>query len=218
MNSPLVVVTSFSVLAFGTYFLYLKYKSDEEKKRKALEMKRERDERLRIINEQNLAYEMSLLADMEKEEKLRREMSNRENEDSQAASTPSISSIDPSSIEAVIQASIKVAEEEEKKRKLREILETQFLKEPDTDFTLIKILMTSGEAIIRKFPMESTIQNIMDFVSTRSLEECGGWSVPERFILVTDFPRTEFRDFSLTLREAKFESPRASNIKVYDLD
>jgi len=80
--------------------------------------------------------------------------------------------------------------------------------EPET--TLCTIRLPSGEVLTRHFSTRSPLQAIKDFVDVHALPEKGGKQLPAKYFFVTDFPRVEWKDMNITLKEANLVGKRCT--------
>eukprot|EP01129_Flabellula_baltica_P006287 TRINITY_DN2336_c0_g1_i1.p1 TRINITY_DN2336_c0_g1~~TRINITY_DN2336_c0_g1_i1.p1 ORF type:complete len:240 (+),score=45.79 TRINITY_DN2336_c0_g1_i1:41-721(+) len=148
----------------------------------------EYNNREKLIEEQNRAFEISLSIDREKE---------------------------AARIEAELMAlELKEAEENYRAEKMKrlKVVFKGLPREPipGVEGTVdVKLIFPNRTECRRRFYHKDTFQMVKDFVDTRVLEEAEGMDmddIPEDYYFVTDFPRREWRDDQMTLKEAGIDS------------
>jgi len=83
---------------------------------------------------------------------------------------------------------------QQKKRKAEQLIPEPVI---ESNSTRIAVRLTDGTKIERRFPVSATIQDILDFVDTRTEERIDG------FELITNFPSRTFTNPMESLEEAK---------------
>ncbi|KAJ3125168.1 hypothetical protein HK098_000542 [Nowakowskiella sp. JEL0407] len=163
----------------------------------AIKSERTRQAQARSIREQqDEAYQQSLLADQEKarkqkEEKERLETEKREEEERLAKIKEEEERLEREIL------NIKQRKLDRKAKLLREL-------EPEPEqgvpeVSKISIRLPNGERLVRRFPADYKIEKLYDFIETQQLDPI---PIESEFVVVNTYPRKEFRELSLTFKEA----------------
>jgi len=85
------------------------------------------------------------------------------------------------------------------------------ISDPNTIACLIRL--PTGTNLTRNFNMDSQLQQLHDYVSIHALPEFGNMQIPKKFFFVVDFPKTEYRNMSVSFRMAGLTQKRC-NIRI----
>ncbi|KAJ3089522.1 hypothetical protein HK102_006193, partial [Quaeritorhiza haematococci] len=145
----------------------------------------EREQARRIREQQDEAYQASLRADQEKERRAQeeRERLQREKEEEERKAREREEAI------------------EARKRRKQELIAT-LPPEPDAsepESTRLGIRMPSGERVVRRFRATDKIGLLYHFIETLDLSPLDDMA---EIIVVNTFPRKEFTDMNVTIKEA----------------
>eukprot|EP00026_Physarum_polycephalum_P006154 Phypoly_transcript_06195.p1 GENE.Phypoly_transcript_06195~~Phypoly_transcript_06195.p1 ORF type:complete len:533 (+),score=100.93 Phypoly_transcript_06195:124-1722(+) len=155
--------------------------------------RRETDRRLR--DEQDAAYQQSLLEDQEKERKMREEQERAEREERERR-------------EREEKEERERAEREQVKSRAREIRRRNIPPEStEKEAVLLVVKLPDGKQVRRKFKTGDTIQTVLDFVDCSQPEGEEIYDYAEDYVLVANFPRKVFTDPTATLRDAGLTIP-----------
>jgi len=173
-------------------------RSNEDRKKRL-----ESEQRNLELNEQDIAYETSVLMDKSKEEdRIRKEKEQQQQIDKQKAEESQ------KLLELENAKAQKILEEEksklQKETHLKQI-EASLPPEPqsnDPNVYHITLQLPNSEKISRKFHGENTIQQIKDFIDIQFLY---GKEIPQMYRMISNFPTTIWEDYSVQIGQSKFQ-------------
>eukprot|EP01136_Pigoraptor_vietnamica_P025925 Opistho-1_new@80356 len=134
----------------------------------------------RIREEQDQAYLESLRADQEKEQRRLREIERQREEE-----------------ESARMKELRAQQEKEERARQRKMKLARLPAEPTDDTLAARILvkLPNGARLDRRFPKTATVQDVYDYVDGNEIGL-------DKFILVTNYPRTVLQDMGRTLEAA----------------
>jgi len=161
-----------------------------------------------IREEQDRAYEESLLQDREKEEQRIREAREHDERLYQAE------------IETELAAAIRLSEELTNLSRVEQRLKALRLPDEPKNFLddqaiRVVVQFPTGEKSERSFYLSDRIGDVRNFVQKMGLEENGNIPVPENFRLVTDFPRQVWGEEDMHLRAAQFKKRVLMRVEAF---
>ncbi|KAH6590320.1 hypothetical protein BASA61_005316 [Batrachochytrium salamandrivorans] len=138
-----------------------------------------------IRQQQDAAYQSSLLADQEKARKALEEQERERQEQLKQE-----------------QERLEVVSKIERRKQYKLELAARMPLEPavgEPNTTRLSIRLPSGERIIRRFKADDVVQLLWDFIETHDLQPL---DLATEFVIVSPYPRRVYRDMTMTLQEA----------------
>jgi hypothetical protein len=86
--------------------------------------------------------------------------------------------------------------------------------EPNSITCIVRL--PSGTNLVRRFNVNSQLQQLYYFVMIHALPENGNLKVPKEFFFVTDFPKTEYKNLEITFKNANLTQKRC-NLRIQPL-